>query len=295
MKTPRFEESAGAWKNDATFYIVYTREAHPNARGFDRLSGFADAVAKMDRDGDNAVSRAEFEGPDEMFQPFDLDHDLVIRSHELLAARRIDQFAGVDEPKTLEERTAAAKRFRDDVPGAIEVLVDPIGEPTAKAYGGMPNSAFVIAESGKIAAALPWASVSEVDAALQRLVGREATVTARAPDFAPIAAQLQASERSGKPVLVQFTSPGCGACTKMHDQTLEDARVKARLAGFERVVLGVEHDPNWALFESLDLATTPAFVVVSAKGAVSTRVQGFQSPDAFLAALPAATRRQTPR
>jgi hypothetical protein len=295
MKTPRFEESAGAWKSDATFYIVYTREAHPNARGFDRLSGFADMVAKMDRDGDNAISRAEFEGPDEMFQPFDLDHDLVIRSHELLAARRIDQFAAVDEPKTLEERLAAARRFRAEVPGAIDVLVDPIGEPTARAYGGMPNSAFVIGRDGRIAAAFPWASVLEVDAALARIVGREATAPSRAPDLAPIAAQLRASQQNGKPVLIQFTSPGCGACTRMHDQTLEDPRVKARLDGFERIELGVEQDPHWALFESLDLATTPAFVVVSADGAVGTRVQGFQAPEAFLAVLPDAKRRHTPR
>ena len=63
MKTPRFEELAGAWKEDASFYIVFTREAHPNARGFDRLSGFADTVAAMDKDGDNAIARASTSVP----------------------------------------------------------------------------------------------------------------------------------------------------------------------------------------------------------------------------------------
>ena len=71
----------------------------------------------------------------------------------------------------------------------------------------------------------------------------------------------------------------------MHEQTLEDPRVRERLARFEHVVLGVELDSNWALFEALDLATTPAFVIVHADGTIGVRTQGFQWPDAFLAAL----------
>jgi thiol-disulfide isomerase/thioredoxin len=290
MKTPRFEELAVAWKDEAKFFIVYTREAHANAKGYDRLSAFADRVATMDRDGDNAVALAEFEGPREMFDPFDLDRDEVIRSHELLAARRISQFESFDAPQDDAGRVAAVRRFRDEVPGTIPVLVDPIGEPTAQAYGGMPNSAFVIAEDGTIAQAMPWASVREVEAALVRITGRKAAAPARTPALDVLAPQLQAARRTGKRVLVQFTAPGCGACKAMHEQTLDRAEVKRELDRYERVVLGVELDPHWALFESLDLATTPAFAVLDADGNVHARTQGFQEPTDFLASLRARPR-----
>ena len=285
MKTPRFEGLAAARGHEARFFIVFTGEAHPNGKGFDRLSAFADQVAKMDRDGDNAIALAEFEGPREMFDPFDLDHDEVIRSHELLAARRIEQFDQFAAPRDDSERIAAAKRFREEVPGAIPVLVDPIGEPTAHAYGDMPNSAFVIGRDGRIVAAMPWASVREVDAALAEITGHARTEVARPRMLDPIAPQLASSRRSGKPVLVQFTAPGCGACKAMHDETLADPEVERTLAGYERAELGVEHDAAWALFESFDLATTPAFVVLDADGTVRARVQGFQKPAEFLAAL----------
>lgn len=285
MKTPRFEGLAAAWKDDARFYIVYTQEAHPEGKGFDRLSAFADQVATMDEDGDNAIALAEFDGPREMFDPFDIDHDEVIRSHELLAARRIDQFTGFAAPATDADRIAAARRFRDEVPGAIPVLVDPIGEPTARAYGGMPNSAFVIGADGKIVQAMAWASVREVEAALVRITGREPVPPAVGPALDVLAPQLQAARRSGKPVLVQFTAPGCAACRAMHDQTLQDPEVRGMLGGFEHVSLGVELDAHWALFEAWDLATTPAFVVLAADGTEQTRVQGFQTPAELLGAL----------
>lgn len=285
MKTPRFEGLAAAWKDDARFYIVYTREAHPEGKGFDRLSAFADQVATMDEDGDNAIALAEFDGPREMFDPFDIDHDEVIRSHELLAARRIDQFTGFRAPETDADRIAAARRFREEVPGAIPVLVDPIGEPTAQAYGRMPNSAFVIGADGKIVQAMAWASVTEVEAALVRITGRQPVTPVVSPALDVLAPQLQAAHRSGKPVLVQFTAPGCAACRAMHDQTLQDPEVRRMLGGFEHVSLGVELDAHWALFEAFDLATTPAFVVLGADGTVQTRVQGFQAPPELLAAL----------
>ena len=285
MKTPRFEGLAKAWKGDASVYFVFTGEAHPNGRGFDRLSAFADAVMGMDKDGDNAVAIGEFEGPREMFDPFDLDHDEVIRSHELLAARRIQQFDEFAAPTTDAQRRAAARRFRLEVPGNIPVLIDPIGEPTAHAYGGLPNSAFVIDRHGMIAAAMPWASATEVEAALVRLTGRTLVASAAPPALDVLAPQLEAARTSGKAVLVQFTAPGCGACTKMHDETLADAGVRNALAGFEVAHLGVETDAHWALFEALDLAATPAFVVIDADGTVGPRMQGFTKAEDFLGFL----------
>jgi thiol-disulfide isomerase/thioredoxin len=244
----------------------------------------------MDENGDNAVALAEFDGPRDMFDPFDIDRDEVIRSHELLAARRIDQFTGFAAPETDAERVTAARRFRDEVPGAIPVLVDPIGEPTAQAYGRKPNSAFVIGADGKIAQAMEWASVREVQAALVRITGRAPVTPVVSPALDVLAPQLQAARHSGKPVLVQFTAPGCAACQAMHDQTLQDPEVRRTLGGFEHVSLGVELDAHWALFEAFELATTPAFVVLAADGTVQTRVQGFQPPNELLAALRPARR-----
>src|SRR5262245_30531760 len=150
MKTPRFEELARRWAGRAEVYFVFSEEAHPRAASNERLNGFAAQLAHRDADGDGAVTLAEYGtfGPRFMFDAFDIDRDGVVRSHELLAARRIAQFADVDEAKTVDERVALARRFRAEVPGAIRVLVDGIDNRVAKAYGELPNSAYVIDRDG---------------------------------------------------------------------------------------------------------------------------------------------------
>jgi hypothetical protein len=89
MKTPRFEEMAVRWRDNADFYIVFTREAHARAEGAEPLAQVADRLMAQDGHGDNAVTLAEYRGPIEMFEPFDLDKDGVVRAPELLAARKI--------------------------------------------------------------------------------------------------------------------------------------------------------------------------------------------------------------
>lgn len=279
MKTPGFEERATAWGEHASFYIVYTHEAHPQGRGYDRLSGFAKQVAQMDADGDNIVTLAEYQGPREMFDPFDIDKDEVLHAHELLAAQRIAQFDDFAEPTTIEQRRAAAQAFREEVPGAIPVLVDPIGEPAAHAYGDMPNSAFVIDRDGKIAAAMPWATVREVDATLAKLTGRAAPVRVVAtPSPDVLAPHLERARAAKTWLLVQFSAPGCGACEKLREGALTDSDVKRNLATYEHVELSVDLDPNWTLFEALELTTTPAFVLLDEHGSVRRKLQGSVKP-----------------
>src|SRR5688500_12671465 len=102
MKTPRFEELASRWKGKAEVYFVFSEEAHPHAKASGKLNMFATQLATLDADGDEAVSVAEFgvmKAPRFMFDACDLDRDGVVRSHELLAARRIDQFETIDEPR----------------------------------------------------------------------------------------------------------------------------------------------------------------------------------------------------
>jgi hypothetical protein len=284
MKTPRFEEMAVRWRDKADFYIVFTREAHPKARNLAPLSAAADQLMGMDRDGDNAVTLAEFQGPPDMFEPFDLDKDGIVFSHELLAARKITQFEAIEEPTTADERLALARRFRADVPGDIPVLLDELDNRTSAAYGGMPNSMFVIAPDGTISHKFTWASTREAEQALAELFAvTPPAVDARPIDWSVIDSELAAAREAGTTVLVQFTAPGCGACTNMASQTLSDPRVSARVAAYQHVALGVERDDAWALFEALDLSATPAFVRVDPRTrTVVGATQGFVAAEPFV-------------
>lgn len=281
MKTPRFEELARRWEGKATVLFVYTAEAHPRAASSARLNGFADKVRALDADGDGAVSVAEYGGlgPRYMFDAFDVDRDGIVRSHEIIAARRIDQYADVEAPRTLGERIELARRFRAEVPGKIRVLIDPMTNPTAKAYGELPNFAYVIAADGRVAFKQGWAAARDVERELARLTGASPAAPA-APDLSLLAA----ARRSGKPVLVELVAPGCEACRRM-DETLADPEVRRALAAFEVVRLGVEQDPAWRLLEDLELAATPSFAIVGPDGAILDRRQGVQPRDAFLAFL----------
>jgi thiol-disulfide isomerase/thioredoxin len=283
MKTPRFEEMADRWADKADFYIVYTREAHPNARNAVPLGQAADQLIAMDQDGDNAVTLDEYRGPMEMFEPFDMNKDGVVHAHELLAARKITQFEAIEEPTTAAERQALAQRFREDVPGDIPVLLDELDNRTSKAYGGAPNSLFVIAPDGTISHKFFWASTRDAETALAELFGEAPAAVERGPiDWTPIATELGSADQANQPVLLQFTAPGCGACAKMEATTLADPTLEASLQGYRRITLGVERDDAWALFEALELDATPAFVIVDPKTRTVIREsQGFVDTERF--------------
>lgn len=290
MKAPRFEELARRWQGRASIYYVFSEEAHPRAQSGPRLEAFAARVQALDRDHDGAITPAEYAAmgamaPRSMFDAFDVDHDGVIRAPEFLAARRVQQFAQVDEPRTLDERIALARKFRAEVPGTIGVLIDAIDNRTAKAYGELPNSAIVIGRDGRVTMKLAWAASRDVDAELARLTGAPPPAPATPPDLSPIAPQLDAARASGKRVLVDFVAPGCDACARMDATTLADADVLRAMDGYEVVRLGVERDAAWRLFEDLDLAATPGFAVLGPDGAIVDRRQGYQDRAAFLAFL----------
>lgn len=286
MKTPRFEELAQRWAGKAEVYFVFSEEAHPRAAANERLNGFASQLASLDKNHDNEVTLAEYGtfGPRFMFDAFDLDHDGIVKSHELLAARRIEQFRDVDEPTTPEQRVALARRFRAEVPGKIRVLIDTIDNRTAKAYGGLPNSAYVIARGGKVTTKLAWAAVHDVDAELARLTGT-APPTVRTPDFSPIAQELAAAKAADRRLLLELVAPGCDACKRMDETTLADRDVQAAMTRFSMARHGIEHDDMWRLFEDLDLAATPAFVIISPDGRIAAQAQGYQDPGRFLGFL----------
>jgi hypothetical protein len=283
MKTPRFEELAVRWRDKADFYIVFTREAHAKAKGAFPLGQVADRLIEQDADGDNAVTLAEYHGPRDMFDPFDLDKDGVVHAHELLAARKITQFEAIEDPTTAAERQALAQRFRDEVPGEIPVLLDELDNRTSEAYGGAPNSMFVIAPNGTVSHKFMWASTRDAELSLAELFGETPPAIEQPPvNWAVIDTELLAAEQADHSVLLQFTAPGCGACAAMDAKTLADPQIATRLQAYHRVTLGVERDDAWALFEALELSATPAFVLVSPKTrTVVGKSQGFIDSEQF--------------
>ncbi len=287
MKTPGFEDLAVRWRDKADFYIVFSREAHPKAADAEPLGQAADQLIAQDRDGDNAVTLAEYQGPKAMFEPFDLDDDGEVRSYELLAARRLPQFEAIEAPTSTAERQALASRFRTDVPGEIPVLLDEIDNHTSVAYGGAPNSLFVISPKGTISHKFFWASTRDAERALAELFGEQPPEPEqRSVDWAVIEADVAAARDADKPVLLHFTALGCSACTAMKDKTLADPRLEASLQTFHRVTLGIERDDTWRLFEALDLSGTPAFVIVDpSTRTVVRKTQGFADGEQFLGFL----------
>ncbi|MCW5802175.1 MAG: thioredoxin family protein [Deltaproteobacteria bacterium] len=279
MKTPRFEELARRWQGVATVLFVYVDEAHPKAASSERLQGFADKVRALDKNGDGAITLEEYgtTGPRYMFDAFDVDHDGIVRSHEIIAAQRIDQFRNVPVPQTIEQRTALARNFRAEVPGAIRVVVDPLDNPTAKAYGPLPNFAYVIGKDGTVTFKQGWAAVRDVERELRRLTQAAPSAPPREPDLS----ELPAS--AGRPILVELVAPGCAACARV-EEALETPDVARALRAYEVVKLSVDEDPAWRLFDELGLAATPAFVIVD-RGAVVRRVEGAITRDRLLAFL----------
>jgi thiol-disulfide isomerase/thioredoxin len=288
MKLPALEALARRWAGRATVLVVYQSEAHPAARASERLNGFADQVQACDRSGDGTISVAEYGnlGARYMFDAFDLDHDGEVRSHELLAARRLEQFHEIAAPTTAAERAALAARLRAEVPGAIPFLIDGLDDATATAYGGLPNMAFVIGADGRVAAKLPWAAVPDLDRAVAATLGVAPPPAAPIPAgaFVALDAPRAAARAAKKPLLVRFTAPGCAACVEL-DATLAKAPVRRALARFHVVELAVDRDDAWAAFQALGLDHTPALVTFDRTGEPSRSLQGAQDVDAVATLL----------
>jgi len=282
MKTPQFEELAKQLEGKVQFFIVYSREAHAEAADSGPINDVANSLIAMDADGDGATTLAEFDGPRLTFDAFDLDGDERLVAHEFLVARRIDDFASFSAPLTDAERMQAATRFRAAIPGEIPVVVDTLDNATSLAYGGLPNSAFVIEKGGEIKAKHAWATTQRVETALATLLGQAATKQrALLPDWGVVEAQLARAKAADKRLLIQFTAPGCAACAGMNDTTLVDPKIQTLVSKFESTRLDIAKDDAWNLFETLDFSGTPAFVMLSGEGKVLGRTQGFQDAETF--------------
>lgn len=87
-------------------------------------------------------------------------HFVVIYTREP-HARQLG-FKDVHQPKTIAERIALARRTKKEFAIDATFLVDPMGDPSRKLFGDVPNPAIFIEKGGRIRDKLSWADGSEV-------------------------------------------------------------------------------------------------------------------------------------
>jgi Spy/CpxP family protein refolding chaperone/peroxiredoxin len=88
-------------------------------------------------------------------------------------ARNKNLEISVEQPKTMDARTALAKKSRDELKLTVPILLDTLGNETASAYGAGANSAFVINRDARISARQQWFDA----AGLRRAIDEAAKAT----------------------------------------------------------------------------------------------------------------------
>jgi protein disulfide-isomerase len=88
------------------------------------------------------------------------------------------------------------------------------------------------------------------------------------------------AEKTGKPILVQFTADWCGYCHKMLRETFtDDSVIKQVNECFVPVVLDAdEHD---RLVETVGVSAFPTTVIISPTLDVDAKIEGFHRPTGF--------------
>lgn len=97
---------------------------------------------------------------------------------------------------------------------------------------------------------------------------------------------LKKAKAAGRPVMVDFWANWCTWCHELDRTTYVDARVLDLATGVIPVKVDTEGGgKDRALTERYDIVELPSILFVSPSGSVVLRLQGFQKPDAFVAAL----------
>lgn len=81
---------------------------------------------------------------------------IVVYQREAHAGENI--FADVEQPETYEQRKALAERACNELKVATTVVVDDMVNTVRRAYGRLPNSAFIIARGGEVVHKEAWAT-----------------------------------------------------------------------------------------------------------------------------------------
>jgi len=82
-------------------------------------------------------------------------------------------FADIDQPETYDERKFLAQRTCDDLHPATMIVLDEMDNAVRTAYGGLPNSAYIIDKGGKIVHKEGWAAIEGWGEILDKLLGSE--------------------------------------------------------------------------------------------------------------------------
>jgi hypothetical protein len=80
-------------------------------------------------------------------------------------------FQDIDQPVTMEERKELASRCRSELGLKRVIVVDGMDNAVWEAYGGLPNSAYILAPGGEIVFKEPWAKAEEWIPILEGLSG----------------------------------------------------------------------------------------------------------------------------
>lgn len=91
-----------------------------------------------------------------------------------------------------------------------------------------------------------------------------------------LASAMGAASMEYKPVLILFSSPGCGWCKRLHDDTLTDAEVLPLLRQFVPVELDVMREPETAGIYGV--RSVPTVVLLGSDGAMKAVAEGFLTP-----------------
>lgn len=79
-------------------------------------------------------------------------------------------FADIKQPETYEQRLALARKTCDELSVATTIVIDGMDNAVREAYGGLPNSAYIIEKGGKIFHKEGWAAPVEWDEYLDKLL-----------------------------------------------------------------------------------------------------------------------------
>lgn len=88
------------------------------------------------------------------------------------------------------------------------------------------------------------------------------------------------SQRTGKPILLDFTADWCGPCQEMRRTTWSDATVAAALSDYIPTQVNIDTNPELA--SQFEVRAIPHIVIVNSGGDILKVSEGAMDPTDFL-------------
>jgi hypothetical protein len=80
-------------------------------------------------------------------------------------------FQEIDQPVEMAERQALAARCKTELGVDRTIVLDKMDNAVREAYGGLPNSAYIIDKGGEIVFKEPWSKGDKWHEVLDRILG----------------------------------------------------------------------------------------------------------------------------